>query len=218
MAILEDTGVVLGTPLLRLWDSIIVALPGLVAAILILILGYLVGALIGHLVKKVFQKTKIINLAIKKMGLQSEMGKWDLNGFLGLITKWYIFLVFLNPAAQVVSLDTLAVFFNSVALWIPNIILAIIIALVGYVLAEYIAKKIKETKAKKNSIMAGAAKVITLVFVFLIALRQIGIEISVAENSFLIILAGVVFGLALAFGLAFKEEAKKILKDVMKKI
>ena len=217
MAILEDMGAAVGAPLLQIWKGVITALPGVIAAILILILGYLVGALVGHIVKKLVEKTKIISLVIKKMGLQAEIGKWDLAGFLGLITKWYIFLVFLNPAAQVVRLDTLSVFFSSVALWIPNIILAIVIALVGYVLAEYIAKKIKETKSKKKSLMATLAKIITMVFVVLIALKQIGIEVSVAENSFLIILAGVVLGLALAFGLGFKDEAKKVLKDVMKK-
>ena len=218
MAVLEDTSAVIAEPFLQMWNGIVLALPGIIAAILILVLGYLVGALIGHIVKKVLEKTKVIDLVIKKIGLQQEIGRWDLPGFFGLIVKWYIFLVFLNPAAQVVSLDTLSVFFSSVALWIPNIILAIVIALAGYVLAEYIAKKIRETKAKKNSLMAQAAKVITLIFVILIALKQVGIEVSVAENSFLIILAGVMLGVAVAFGLGFKDEAKAIVKEIRKRI
>lgn len=218
MAIFADTGQIIGEPLIGMWNSVITALPGIIAAILILILGYLIGALIGHLVKRLLDKTKIISLGIKKMGLQHEIGKWDLSGFLGLITKWYIFLVFLNPAAQVVKLTSWSTFFSDAAKWIPNIILAIIITLAGYVLAEYIAKKIKETRAKKKSLMASTAKIITLVFVVLIALKQIGIDVSIAENTFLIILSGVMLGFALAFGLGFKDEAKSLLRDIKKKL
>jgi hypothetical protein len=218
MAGIQETGAMMVGPLVDMWNSLVYALPGIIAAILILVLGYLVGALIGQLVKKLLQKTKVISLVVKKIGLAQEIGKWDLEGFFGLIVKWYIFIVFLNPAAQVVRLETLAVFFSQVALWVPNIILAIVIALAGYVLAEYIAKKIRETKAKKNSLMAQAAKVITLVFVVLIALKQIGIEVSVAENSFLIILSGVMLGVAIAFGLGFKDEAKSVVKDLRKRL
>ncbi|MBD3164355.1 hypothetical protein GF323_04090 [Candidatus Woesearchaeota archaeon] len=218
MAVLQDTSVVLGEPLLELWQSTMVLLPGLIAAILILIFGYLVGALIGAVVKKILVKTKVVSLVVDKIGLKKEIGKWNLTGFLALITKWYIFIIFLNPAAQVVSLHTLSNFFNAVALWIPNIILAVIIVMAGYVLAEYLAKKIKETKARKTSLLASAAKLITMVFVVLIALKQIGINVSVAESTFLIILAGVMLGLAIAFGLGMKDEAKDIVRKVREKI
>lgn len=218
MAILEETGAVIGQPLLELWNSTLAILPGLIAAILILIFGYLVGALIGRIVKKVLEKTKVLTLTIDKIGLKEEIGKWDLSSFFGLIVKWYIFIIFLNPAAQVVELDRLSDFFSAVALWIPNIILAVVIVMAGYVLAEYLGKKIKETRAKKNSLMASAAKLITMIFVVLIALRQIGINVSVAENTFLIILSGVMLGLAIAFGLGMKDEAKSIVKKIRKRI
>ncbi|MCK5140492.1 MAG: hypothetical protein KAQ85_11670, partial [Thermodesulfovibrionia bacterium] len=170
-------------------------------------------------VKKLLKKTNVIDTVVKKIGLQDEIGKWDLPGFFGLITKWYLFLIFgLTPAAESVSLPNLSAFLTSVALWIPKIISAIVIVMVGYVLAEYIAKKIKEVKSTKSSLTAKVAKVITLIFVVLIALKQIGIEVSVAENSFLIILAGVMLGLAIAFGLGFKDEAKAIVKSIRKKL
>jgi small-conductance mechanosensitive channel len=86
------------------------------------------------------------------------------------------------------------------------------------VFAEYISKKIKETKAKNNSLLAALAKIITTVIVILIALKQIGIRVDVAENSFLIILGGVMLCFAIAFGLALKDEAKNIVKEIRKRI
>jgi hypothetical protein len=215
---LEDTATVVYEPLLSIWNEVVQAVPGIIAAILILVLGYLVGALIGYLVKKVLDKTNLISLTVKKLDLQQEVGKWDISGLLGLIIKWGIFVVFLTPAAEVVSLEALAVFFSTVALWIPNIIIAVVIVLAGIVFAEYLAKKIKEVRSKKSSLLADIVKVVTLVYVALIAFKQVGIQVSFAENSFLIILAGIMLAVAIAFGLAFKDEAKKLAKDIRKKI
>ncbi|MBR9699438.1 hypothetical protein GOV09_03215 [Candidatus Woesearchaeota archaeon] len=218
MTIVVDTGNAIGGAFAELYFDIMTALPGLIAAILILVLGYLVGALLGHVLKRILDKTKIVSIIVKKAGLQSEVGKWNINYFLGLITKWYVFIIFLNPAAQVVKLDMLSQFFQAVALWVPNIILAIVIAMAGYVLSEYIGQKIQETRGKKGSSLASAAKLVTMVFVVLIALKQIGIELLVAETAFLIVLGGVMLALAISFGLGFKEEASKILKDLRKKL
>ena len=218
MAILEDTAVIIGTPLVEMWSDGVLVLPFLFAALLIIVFGYLVGALVGHIVRHVLVKTKLVTLIIKKMGLYQEMGKWNLPHFFGLIVKWYIFVIFLNPAAQVVKFNALAAFFSAVALWIPNIILAILIVMGGFVLAEYLAKKIRTVKSNKNSWLASVAKIITMVYVVIIALRQIGLEVAIAENTFLIILAGVMFGLAIAFGLGFKDDARALVKEVRKKL
>ncbi len=216
--VLEDTTVVVGEPLLKIFNAFVEAVPGIIAAILILILGYLIGSFVAHLFKKLLDKTHLVELLIKKVGLQAEIGTWDITGLLALFVKWSIFVVFLNPAADVVRLDTLAEFFLDIALWIPNIIVAIVIMLGGLVLAEYIAKKIRQTRAKKESLLAGLAKVIVIVYAALISLRQLGIKVSFAENSFLIILAGIAFGLALAFGLGLKDEAKDLVKGIRKRL
>jgi len=218
MTFLGETGAVIGTPLYTMWANTVQVIPWLIAAILILVFGYLVGGIVGFVIKKVLDKTKACTLIIKKVGLEKEIGKWDISGFFGLIAKWYIFLIFLTPAAEVVRLPTLAEFFLAVSKWIPKIILAVIIAMAGYVFAEYLAKKVRETKRKKTSHLASFVKVVTMIFVVLIALKQVGIEVSVAENTFLIVLAGAMLGLAIAFGLGFKDEAKGIVKNLKKKL
>ena len=218
MSALEDTGMIVGEPLLKITNSVIDALPGVLAAVLLLILGYLIGSLVGHIVRKVLDRTRLVPITVKKLGLEKEIGKWDISGFFGLIIKWSVFVAFLPPAADVVSLTSFGMMLTSIALWIPNIIVAIITVLAGLVFAEYIAKKIKETRAKERSLLASGAKAITLAYVILIALRQVGVQISFAENSFLIILAGVVFGCALAFGLGFKDEARDIDREIRKRL
>ena len=106
-------------------------------------------------------------------------------------------------------------------MWIPNLIVAVIFALIGVVAAEYVANQIRYIKGKGTDTIAGFARVIILVFVAVIALQQIGINVELAGQTLLIIVAGVMFGLALAFGIGFglalKEEAKGWIKKGKKR-
>ncbi len=218
MAGLEQVSSILADPFVRIWQSVIFSLPGVIGALLVVFLGWLVGSFLGHLVQKVLERTGIIAHLVDRFDLRDEVGKLDLPHFLGLLAKWYVFVVFLTPAAQVAQLTSLAAFLNSAALWIPNVILAIVIALAGYVLAEYVARKIREVKVKRNSLLASTAKALTMVFVVLIVLKQVGIEISVAENAFLVVLAGLMLGVGLALGLGLRNEAHELARELRKRL
>jgi len=216
MSLLDLTGNVIAEPFQEIVDSTVSVFPGIVAALVAILVGYLLGSVLGYVVRHVVNKTGVARKLIGKLGLQDEVGAWDLGELFGLITKWYVFVIFLNPAAQAIKLTYLADFLKSVALWIPNIILAVIIALGGYIVAEYVAKKIRTIKAKQKSLLASMAKGLLLVFTALIVLRQVGIAINVAENAFLIVLAGVMLAVALAFGLGMQDEAKGLIKEIKK--
>jgi len=222
MGVLAELGISVMEPLRSLWIGIIQTVPGIVAAIILLIIGYIVGLIIAYIVDKVLTQIKFDKWVLEKTHAAKVFGKFRLSNFLALITKWYVFILFLPPAANLVRLGALSSFLLSVAMWVPNVIVAVILALIGVAFAFYIEAKIIETKAKAASILAMIAKVIIYVFTLLIVLDQIGIQVAVAQTSFLIILAGVMLSIALligiGFGLAFKDEAKKIIGTVKKKL
>ncbi|MBW3019051.1 hypothetical protein KY329_02615 [Candidatus Woesearchaeota archaeon] len=208
-------------PLLAIWQGIVQSVPGIVAAILILIFGYIIAVLLGRLVSAILVKINADKWLLHKTNLKKLFGDFKLSRFLALITKWYVFVLFLPPAAEVIRLQSLAVFLIDVAKWIPNVILGVIIAFVGILAADYVAHMITETKAKAAGVLGLIAKIVILVFTALIVFNQIGIKIQVAETSFLIVIAGIMLGLALmfgiGFGLAMKEEAKASIKKIKKK-
>src|SRR3989338_7007129 len=216
MGLLQVTGDVISEPFQQIVDSSVGAFPGVVAALIAILIGYVLGSILGVVVRHVINRTCVARKVVSRLGLQDEIGTWDLGELFGLITKWYVFVIFLNPAAQAVKLTYLADFLKAVALWIPNIILAVIIALGGYVVAEYVAKKIRMIKAKQKSLLASSAKGLLLIFTALIVLRQVGIAVDVAENAFLIVLSGVMLAIALAFGLGMQDDAKNLVKEVRK--
>ena len=66
-------------------------------------------------------------------------------------------------------------------------------------------------------LIGSIAKVVVVVFTLVIALGQLGIDLSIAESSILIVLAGIMLALAIGFGLALKEEVKPVVKKIIKK-
>jgi len=209
-------------PLLALWQGLVRSVPGIIAAIAVLIIGYIIAWALGKLVRAVLTRLDADKWLMKKTSMKKLMGDFKLSGFLGLITKWYVFVMFLPPAAEVVQLRSLSAFFYDVAVWIPQLIAGVIIALIGLLAADYVSAKITETKAKTAGLIALIARVVILVFTALIVLSQIGVQVRVAESSFLIVLSGIMLAVAIMFGIGFgfamKEDAKKWIKDVKKKL
>ncbi|MEM4263730.1 MAG: hypothetical protein QW666_02430 [Candidatus Woesearchaeota archaeon] len=220
--VLEEIGVSIMGPLLSLWDSVINSVPGIIGAIIILIAGYIVAMIISYIVDKVLDRIQFDKYVLEKTSASKTIGKFRLGHFLAIITKWYVFILFLPPAAGLVSMPSLSTFLLTVALWVPNVILAVVIALIGIGVAMYVDTKIKETEAKAAGVLALFAKVVIYIFTALIVLDQIGVKVAVAQSSFLIILAGIMLAIALVvglgFGFAFKDEAKSIIKDIKKKL
>lgn len=222
MAFLSQIGLNIIDPLLKIWEGIITTVPGIVAAIIILVVGYLVAWVIGFVIDKALHQIKLDRWLVEKTHVGELLGDFRLTHFLAMIAKWYVFILFLPPAASLISLQPLSAFLSSVALWIPNIILAVIIALVGFMAAHYTEWKILDTKARTGRIVAYSAKVVIIVFTLLIVLDQIGVKIAIAQTSFLVVLAGVMLAVALmlgiGFGMAFRDEAKNIIAQLKRKI
>lgn len=222
MAFVNQLGASVIEPLFSIWNSIVNLVPGLVGAIVVIVFGYLVGVLFGRIVQEVLDRAKADKWVVEKTSLTSIIGYFRLSKFVALITKWYVFILFLPPAASIIQLAPLATFLLDLAIWVPKVIAAVIIALVGLMAAKYVEKHIAATKAKAADLIGSGAKIVIVIFTVLTALDQLGIRIAVAQTSFMVILSGVMLGLALmlgiGFGLAFKEEAHGIIKDVKRKL
>ena len=218
----EELGASVINPLVGIYQGFVAVLPGLIGAIIVLVVGYLIALLVETIVDKVLHKIKLDKWVIEKTKMKKIAGEFKLSKFLAVISKWYVFILFLPPAAGLVKLTTLAALLNTVALWVPQIILAIIVAFIGFLVAEYIAEMIVETKTKGARLIADAARFVILVIFALVVLEQIGIKITLVQNDVLVVLTGIVFafalGLGLAFGLGGRDEAKVIISELKKKM
>lgn len=218
MAIIEEVT----SPFLRLGYGLMDAVPGVIAAILILVIGYIVAWVLGRIVGGVLDRIRFDRWVLQKTNMSKVVGEFRLSHFLELITKWYVFIMFLPAAGNVINLGALQNFLLDIARWIPQVIVGVVLGLIGIMAADYVGLQIEETRAKAAGVIASAAKIVILIFTAIIVLDQIGVKIDVARNSVLIILAGIMFGLALmfgiGFGLALKDEAKGMISRMKKRL
>ncbi len=219
--LLLQTAEALANPLVYLWDSFVRVTPGIIAALIVIIIGALIGFGLGWLVRNALQKLNV-DKKFAKTNVSRAIGDMKLSALAGAITKWYIIFVFLSPAVELLRLGVLSNLLQKFVLWLPNLIVALLIVLVGLVFADFIQGAIEKAKLKGIKALSYASKIVVIIFVAIIALKQIGVDVSLAENTFLIVVGGIALALALAvglgFGFAFKDEARNIIKKVKKKL
>ena len=205
-------------PLVTLWNSFVSVLPGLLAAIIVLIVGYFVAFLVGHGLKVLLEKLGL-NRWLYQSTVSKAIGHTNVASFLGEIIKWYIFIIFLQVAVDLLQLGTLSNLLSTFVMWLPNVIAAIIILFVGVALSHYVEMRMKShTKMRGMNLTAVLSKVVILFLVGIVALKQIGIDVSILENTFLIIVAALGLGIAIAIGIGFggsmKGSSQKILRSL----
>lgn len=211
--------------LLKIVQEVIEAIPNVVAALIVLLAGYLIAWLVHWGVKNGLHKAKFDEYLVKKTELKNLLGGFALGDSLSLLAKWYVLILFWGQAAVLLnpSMGWLAGLLEAAAkVWIPNLILAIIAALLGLLAGDYVHSAILTTKAKSAKVVADSTRIVIWIFTLLIVLAQIGVRISLAENSLLLILGGIMLALGLAlglgFGLALKEHANELIKDWKKRL
>ncbi len=219
--IFVTTGGALIDPLVVLWNSIVLVVPGVLKALLILIVGYIVGWAFGLLTHKFIDSLKV-DKQLKKAGYAHSIGFLSVASLLGGIVKWYIVSLFLAEAADELTISTLARLLQDLAMWVPSLLAAIIIMLGGLVLADFAADRLLHAKRRGVKLVSSLVRWFIIVFVGLIALENIGIRVDLATNAVLLLVAGIAAGLAIAIGLGFghalKPEAASIVKKAKKRL
>ena len=214
MEILSQLGAAFST----MFYNVGLALPGFIAAIIVIILGYIIAAIVSWAIVKLLRGIDL-DKKIQKY-TKAEWGKAQISGILGAIIKWYVFIVFIGTAVELVDLGVLSGFLITIANWLPNLIVAVILVLLALLLGEYVDNKIQATKIKGAEMVGRLLYMCIVVIVGVIALNQIGIDVSLLENIILAIVGALAIGIALALGislgLGMKDDARKFIKQIRK--
>lgn len=216
---------VLNQSLMDMFWGVSQFVPTLLVAILIFIIGWVVGAGLGRLVAQVIDAIKL-DVALRQAGVDKivERAGMKLNSgrLLGELVKWFFIIVFLVAALDVVGLTDVTAFLKGVVLtYIPQVIVAVLILLVSAVLAQTAERVVSSSARAAGISAAGLLGTITRfaiwVFAILAALDRLGIS-PLIQTLF----TGVVVAFALAFGLAFGlggvKAAERYIEKVEKEI
>ncbi len=214
---LAATGNLFLQPLAQLWQQFVVIFPSLVVAILILIIGYFIGWALGYALRWTLNRVGLDNVVNQAM-FTKQAGHTHVTNLLGELVKWFVFIIFLQVAVSILNLSTLSDLLDTFVRWLPNLLFAVIIFFAGVALAHYVDVKVREhTKMRGMIVASGILKVVILYLVLVIGLGQIGIDVSILENAFLILLGAIGLGFALAVGVGLGLGMRKPAEEAVSK-
>lgn len=205
------------------WDifitNIMAFLPMLIGAIIIFVVGMLFAKIITYSAVKILKLIRL-DKAGEKTGLNDFLQKGNVvrppSEIVGSLIYWSLMILVLIVSLDAMGLPIVSELLNSVFYYIPNVIAAIIVLILGF-LAGNLLSAVVLTAASNAGLpvangLAKAAFYIMVVFSGAIALVQLGIGVQVVAASFEIAFGAVALAVALAFGLGGKEVASEYLK------
>lgn len=221
----QDWGNAIALSFLGAWQKFIGFIPSLIAAIIVLVVGWIISAAIGQIIERIVAGFKI-DAGLEKLGIGNRLrdSGWRITiaKFIGGLAKWFLILVFLLSATNILGLDQVSDLINRIILYIPNVIVAIIILavsiLVGNFFATIVAGSTVGLGDKPARILSALAKWAVIIFGLLAALLQLGIAPSLVNTILIGIVAMFVIAGGLAFGLGGQEEAALFLRRSREKM
>lgn len=217
----QTWGNVLTASFQEVWQGIINFLPSLIVAAVILVVGWAVGVIIGKIVTQVIKSLKLDH-ALRGVGVEDALRKGGINlnsgAFVGGLVRWFVILVFLIASFDVLGLTKVNDFLNEVLNYIPQVIIAVLIVLVGAVIADVMKKIVVGAAAaadfRHSSLLGLITKWAIWIFAILTALYQLGIASTIISTLFTGVVVAMSLAIGLSFGLGGQEAAREIVEKV----
>ena len=197
---------VVRTSLLTLWSGVAGFAPRLVAAIVVFLVGWLLAVLFGRVA---FHVVRVLRLdsALARVGFRQawERSGFHLNSpvFFYELVKWFFVIVFLMAATNILGLEQVSEFLRTVVLYIPNVIVAAVILLIGILVAKFLEGTVRASVRAAGLASANFLGVLTKWAVFLFSLLVALVQLRVADDIIRIVIVGLVAAASLALGLSF---------------
>ncbi len=199
----------------------ITAVPNVIAALVVLMVGWAVAVAVAQLVTRLVAVLKI-DKVVEKMGLGVVFERAGLKlesaAFVGWLVKWFLILVVFLAAVDILGLDAVADYLRQVLGYIPNLIVGVLILLISVLLGDVVDRavvaSVKAAELRSAEFLGKVARWSIYVVALLAALVQLGI----ARELLLTLFTGFVAMVALAGGLAFGFGGQDVAREILGKL
>lgn len=200
-------------------------IPKLIGVLLMLILGWLAAKVVETIIVRSLKLIRLDTLS-EKSGTSNFLAKggvkYTLSELVGVLVYWIVMLIVIITALDALKWTVAAELLNTMVSYIPNIIVAVFILVIGMFVATLLSTVIRTgasnagiTQAK---VLGQITQTVVIVFAVLISLQQLKIETGIILNLINITVAAIGLAAGLAFGLGCKDAAGKVVNDFVDKL
>jgi hypothetical protein len=194
-------------------------LPRLALAVLVMVTGWLLAKAARFAVERGLRAFNF-NVLTERAGTDHFLRQGGMRGdtttLFGLFAYWVVMVATLIIACNGLGLTYITDLLGRVLLFAPKLLVALLVLIFGSYFARFIGGAVhtycEDAAIPDADLLGRIARYLIMTFVVMIALSQVEIGGDIVQKTFLIILAGIVLALALAFGIGGKEWAAAMLE------
>lgn len=202
----RDAGDAFRASLAGALNTFLSAIPRILGFAVVLIVGWIISSLFARGVEALLHAVKFNDLArrsgfadfVQKMGVKD-----DSSGVIANIVKWFVRLITLVVAFDTLGLPAVSNVLQQLLLWLPNLVVALVVLVVGGLAANALSQLVRGTTAQAGftnpDMLATVTRVAVWGFAIVVAVNQLGIATTLINT----LLIGIVGAFSIAFGVAF---------------
>lgn len=200
-------------------------IPKLIGVLVILIVGWLIAKIIETVLVRSLKLIRLDTLS-EKSGTSNFLAKggikYTLSELVGVLVYWIVLLIVIITALNALQWTVAAEVLNTIVGYIPNIIVAVFILVLGMFVSTLLGTVIRTAASNAGitqaRLLGQITQTVVIVFAAVIALQQLKIQTGIILNVINITVAAIGLALGLAFGLGCKDIAGKALADFLEKL
>lgn len=204
----------------ELIGEIMTFLPNLISATLIIIIGILGAKLLKRIVARILSKTKI-DLLSHKLNQVEFINKLNIEvKFSAIIAKFiyfFLILVIIVVATDILNIRMLSELVVSFIEFVPNIFIAFIMLVIGILVANWLKNMVfniaKSLALPSASLLSNLVFYFVLINILISVMMQLKVNVDFLSTNLSLIIGGIMFAFALAYGLASKGILKNIISS-----
>src|ERR1700676_1079115 len=194
-------------------------LPRLLLALLVVVVGWLFAKAVRFTVERALRAVNF-NVLTERAGTDNFLRQAgisrDTTTLFGIVAFWLVFLAALIIAFNGLVLTYITDLLGRVVLFTPKLLIAMLIVVFGSYCARFVGDAVQshciDAQIPDADMLGRVVRYVIMTFVVMIALSQVEVGGDIVQRTFLIILAGLMLALALAFGLGGKDWAAALLQ------
>ena len=207
----DATGEVIAALARKVWEQV----PGLLAALALLLAGYLAARVLrAGAVQALRGVDALVQRVYVRRGLEAPARALASARVLGEIVFWVVMLFFLTAAIQMLGIDTFTRWMNRVVGYLPTLVVGALIILAGVLissLARDLVVAATPLESGSRRLLGRTVQVVILVLAVVVGAAQIGINITFLVILAAVVLATVLGGLALAMSLGARTYVANLI-------
>lgn len=204
--------------LTNIWFEITKIFPNIIGAFIVLIIGWIVTKLVVKVIKKVLKIVKANKLDDKLNDIEIVEGKklnFDTVKVVSSLVKYLMYIIIFVTASDIMGLDIITEQISSLLSYIPQLLAAIVIFVVGLLFANFVKNGLKSLfesmELSGGKIISQVVFFLMLTFIAITALNQAGIDTEIITNNINMIIAAFLLAFAIAFGLGARIVVGKLM-------